>query len=322
MIDSNLRNEEYRQFAGGRRDLPLFCQPWWLDHLAPGWEVLICRRGDRLQGVWPLFLPSRGGIKQSINPPFTPYLGPWAMAAEGSNPKQGPGFENRVWAELLAALPRNLPLHLGCWPGIFPLAVLNQAGIQVGMRQTYRLNLREEEAQIWSGMSENLRRKLRKTASFEIRSTPPEGWGTLWSFLQSRLQRKGLTRGKDPEGMPQLLKTGRERDQIHLLGAYDGQDCLAMIWVAWDNEQAYYLAGGRNPQVPDRDALAHLLWKAVVEARLRGLSSFDFEGSMDPGVERFFQGFGAARSPYLVLHRSGPRWWEFLRSVRQAWPGN
>jgi hypothetical protein len=96
--------------------------------------------------------------------------------------------------------------------------------------------------------------------------------------------------------------------------AREGQEVLAAVLVAWDPVSTYYLAGGRTARPGAASAHAILLDHAVGDAMARG-TSFDFEGSMHPGIANFFQSFGARPEPFTRLTRftGAGRLWAFLR---------
>jgi lipid II:glycine glycyltransferase (peptidoglycan interpeptide bridge formation enzyme) len=60
--------------------------------------------------------------------------------------------------------------------------------------------------------------------------------------------------------------------------------------------------------------MAWLLWQAMLFARDRGCGIFDFEGSMVPGVARFYRNFGARPVSYPGLIRY--RWPRLFRLGR------
>lgn len=305
----------YRQWAGGQPGLPLFHQPWWLDRMGPGWKVALYRREKQIQGVWPYYVRRRSGMEQCVNPPFTPYLGPWIPWPPDSSPGQRSAWESRAVAALWARIPRNRYSLMGFCPGVYPLSLIQSRPWRGIWRQTYVLDLSQQEEKIREGMSVNLRRKLKKNWIGEILE-PRDAWDTFWDFRSRALREKGVNPGEAPEHIQELWDEGRRRNQMQWLGAHDGNQWMALVWIAWDLHRAYYLGGARNPRVPEGNALSHLLWRAIQMARSRGQQIFDFEGSMDPGVERFFQSFGAQKQPYMVLHRPGPLWWETGRWIR------
>jgi len=80
--------------------------------------------------------------------------------------------------------------------------------------------------------------------------------------------------------------------------------------------RAYYLAGSKNPAAKDNRAMTALIWKAISESKKMGKGSFDFEGSMDAGVEKFFRNFGANRELYLVVSKNQSLLWK-LKTLLQ-----
>jgi lipid II:glycine glycyltransferase (peptidoglycan interpeptide bridge formation enzyme) len=63
--------------------------------------------------------------------------------------------------------------------------------------------------------------------------------------------------------------------------------------------------------------MSALLWHAILEAKRKGNQWFDFEGSMDPGVERFFRNFGARRELYMVLRKNRSLLWKLVEKLRR-----
>ena len=76
----------------------------------------------------------------------------------------------------------------------------------------------------------------------------------------------------------------------------------AVAFIVWQNSSAYYIAGGGDPVFRSSGAHSLVLWEAIRQVS-RYTGKFDFEGSMLPGVERFFRGFGAVQTPYFMITR-------------------
>jgi hypothetical protein len=98
----------------------------------------------------------------------------------------------------------------------------------------------------------------------------------------------------------------RQRQRGVLLSAHEpGSDTpSAMLYLIWDNDVAYaWIMASRDGRPPDSYSMPWLLWQAILYAKNSGLTTFDFEGSMIPGVARFFRQFGAKAVPYPCLVR-------------------
>jgi hypothetical protein len=74
----------------------------------------------------------------------------------------------------------------------------------------------------------------------------------------------------------------------------------AAVYILWDEEYAYYLMGGEDPELRNSEASSLLMWEAIQFAS--GFTKkFDFEGSMIEPIERFFRGFGPRQVPYFHI---------------------
>lgn len=80
----------------------------------------------------------------------------------------------------------------------------------------------------------------------------------------------------------------------------------AAIYLVWDENSAYYLMGGGDPELRSSGASSLLLWEAIQFAATVS-NKFDFEGSMGESIERFFRGFGARQVPYFYVRRMNRR---------------
>ena len=111
-----------------------------------------------------------------------------------------------------------------------------------------------------------------------------------------------------PDILQRLIETAYSRNQGNTWGAFDEDGRLhAAVFVAWQENCAYYIAGGSDSI--GRKSGAHLL---VLSEAIREVSnlaaSFDFEGSMIPGVERVFRSFGAIQKPYFTISKGNRPW--------------
>ncbi|MGH7855872.1 MAG: GNAT family N-acetyltransferase, partial [Candidatus Binatia bacterium] len=169
-------------------------------------------------------------------------------------------------------------------------------GFQNTLSITYVIDAREREG--WKArLSKNHRYYLRKAE--EQRASEP--WEVLrgasadeaWTLLQATGGRKGfrleVSRERFESSIGRLLERGAA--EIWSLVDASGRTVSAAL-LARDDRFAYYLASGMRPGLR-RDFLGnYVLLQAMIDDTLQRGLSFDFEGSVLPGVEPFFRGFG------------------------------
>ena len=82
----------------------------------------------------------------------------------------------------------------------------------------------------------------------------------------------------------------------------------AGVYLVYHGDTAYYLAGGADAGERSSGAQTLALWRAI-EAMSPRVRRFDFEGSMLPGIEHVFRGFGATQVAYSAIRKSNVEPW-------------
>ena len=299
--------------------MPLFAQCWWLDAVceeAEDWDVVLTMKGDQVTGVWPYMRAERYTISLMQNPRLTPYLGPHVFYPVDIKEGNRDSYEYEVCEQLLDALPEADVWRLSLPPGFKQIGLFRRFGLRAEVRQTFLLSLAGNEESIFSGFKEPLRRNLR-AAEKEIRIVEdPTQLHALFNFQKATLEEKRVRQAYTEEDMQRLMNACIENESGTLYLAYENGQLQAAIWNVWDARCSYYLMGGKNPDSDNYRAMSALLWHCIRKAKERGNRYFDFEGSMDAGVERFFRSFCGRRELYLVLRRDGHWLWKLLGKLR------
>jgi hypothetical protein len=281
----------------------LFEQTWWLDLTAPGrWGEAVVGAGQETVGRWRYVREEVAGVQVLCMPQLTQTLGPWVHTRRTHRAKV---LGERM--EIVGALLDQLPphdlfvqnAHHSQWDVLPP----HWRGYRSSVRVTYVLDELGDQDRLWHGMLGNVRTQIRKARDhFEIRRGADPGELT-------RLHRATFARQKLAVPWPlstvEAVVTGAQRHgRGRLLHAVDASGTTrAAVFVVWDDRAMYYLLSGSDETARRHGAVALLLWEAI---RLASgvCASFDFEGSMLPGVEWMFRGFGGRQVPYCQLWRS------------------
>lgn len=307
--------ESYRQICAKHKDIPLFLQDWWLDAVCSDWDAAIVMNGAHLAGIWPYRTEQKLGISFFRNPVLTPYLGPHIFFPSDLKESKQDNFEHEVTAQLLAQIPQAKVWSVALFPAQKQTGLFRSQHFEVQPRQTFLMSLDVDEETIFSRLNEDYRRNIRKADDISITDNPallPE----LWEFQKATLERKDLGMHFSLQQMQQVFDACRRHGNTALWVARKNDIVQAILWHVWDNNRGYYLAGSKNPAIKDSRAMTALIWKAISESKKKGLAQFDFEGSMDPGVEKFFRNFGAQRELYLVLRKNTSLSWKIIQKIR------
>lgn len=317
MLTTDDRRARYRELCGDN-DIQFFSQAWWLDEVAglDGWDVALVERGGQVHAALPFVVSRRLGMPVVRMPPMTRSLGPWFRDVGGSTASRI-GREKELTGELLAQLPSLAQFQQNFVPGLTNTLPWYWQGYRVEVRYTYVLGAGLGEAVLWDGMSHATRKVVRKARErFGLQVGPGDDFELFLSLHRQVFERqdKALPIGEDflrrldaaiaSHGMRRLYVATDAEGRVH-----------AAAYVVRDTKTAYYLMSGSEQSLRHSGALGLLLWEAIRDASGDGLS-FDFEGSMIPGIEQFFRGFGAQQTPYYAVSKTSSRLLLVLDALR------
>ena len=306
--------EQYRIICSKQGEIPIFLQDWWMDAVSENWDVAIVKNGDNIAGVWPYNHEQKIGVSLLRTPKLTPYQGPHVLYPRDLKASNHDGYENETIAELLKQLPEAKVWNIAALPGIKQAGLLKQAGLDISTRQTFLIDLKQNEEVLLSNMKESLRRNI-KAADYEIvndTSLLP----LLYEYQKHTLGKKDVAQPHTLNGMQRLMDACLQHNNAALWALKEGNEITAMVWNVWDSERSYYFMGAQKPGNDNYKAMPALLWHCIKEAKKRGDKIFDLEGSMDPGVEKFFRSFGANRELYLELKKNESLLWKLKEMIR------
>jgi hypothetical protein len=297
------QQSSYRTFAG-QRELPLFCQPWWLDVTAgpDNWDAVISRQADgTIQAVWPFGKKTQFGFTRIFLPSYTAYLGPQLFYPDKLNEYERRSFEHMVLKDLISKLPQSRDVRFKWSVGYDNWMPFFWQGFEQTTRYTYISKaISSEEEQLLS-LKNSVRRQIKK-AEAELDFQESTDVTSVLRLFASSLEQRTESLDVNEGLLRKLHSKVIEHQSGTVLEARNKEEVIAALYLVWDHEQMYYLYGGQDGKSKDSGAKTYLFWKALRMASERQLT-FNFEGSMIPGVERFFRGFGAVLQPVHFIYK-------------------
>lgn len=287
-------HDEWDRFVESTPGGSLFLTSWWHRVWNAEAEVRVARDGSGKICAGMAFCPSRIlGHRAVARPPLTPYNHP--LLDETSLPRVSQQVE--ALKALVGGLARyrivDFVFRHGARLGE-PFFV--QSGFQSSLSLTYVID-RDRRTDWKDRLSKSHRYSLRKAGEQLSR----EGWrvsknasdGEAWSLFQTTGERRSFPLRISRENFARSLRSLTERGAGELWSLVDASGrmlCSSLLVRDW--EFAYYLANGTHPEQASSFLGNYLLLESMIQDTLdRGLG-FDFEGSVLPGVEPFFRGWG------------------------------
>lgn len=305
----------YRDICEKQTGMPVFAQPWWLDIVCGDWDVAIAMKGDAVKGVWPYPVEQKMGVSLIRNPKLTPYLGPTVFYPADLKESKRDGYEHETVSALLKQMPQVDVWSMAMEPGMKQAGLFKKYGMSLSVQQTFLIDLNQDAAALLTNMQETLRRNI-KLAEKECEIVAaPEMAATLFDFHRQTLGRKDKEIAHSQTLLASLIEASVKHNAGTIMTARSAGQVEGLAWYVWDTDCCYYTMGAMRPGAENYKAMSLLHWQAMNAAKVRGQKTFDLEGSMDEGVERFFRNFGGKRELYMILQKNKSLPWKLKEIV-------
>ena len=305
---AELNKARYKEVCEREGDaIPLFMQYWWMEAACSGkrWEAAVAFEEERVVGMMPFLCGRRLAMTYLLQPQLTQYSGPYYFYPEELNAQQRLEFEKEVARLLLSAVETLHPAYIRQQfsPRVTNWLPFYWAGFQQTTRYTYRLpDIRQPQLLFETFDKEKRQRKIRRcsqltTVRYDL---SPEDFAL---FHKHYWQRKS---GRDllpTQFIVHVCRTAIKRGNGVIASLHDAEGNLLMArFVAYDTQCAYSLLSAIDTE-RHRSGFNETLFWALFQYLSDKTIAFDFEGSMDEGIEYFYRSFGAVQTPYFELTR-------------------
>ena len=303
----------YIRFCSTAPDLPVFLEPWYLDAAGAAygsWEVALVERNGQPVAVWPYFVSKKLGLTRSISPPLCKYVGPYLLP------------EYRTDRKLLATLIDQFPTfgraEIVLDTRIDDWSLFHQRGWAQTTRYTFH-KTRSTSHDFPADLDKRTRAVLRRAAqAIEVQSEelPVE---SMYELSREPFARQGIPIPYTSAHFRNIYEASVKHRRATCLVARDQSGELhGFLLLLHDRQRSYGLVSAVAEKFRSQNA-NYLLQQAAIQYTFGELEldTFDFLGSMIPGVAHLFRKMGAQQIPYHLLSRTDGRllrWVNFLKS--------
>ncbi len=293
--------EEYRSLCDTYgSSIPLMAQAWWFEAVSTPvnkeWGAIIIKDEDgKTCAALPYQLTKRGPFTAMLMPQLTQVSYIWTA----------PEVDRLVWLEkMLEELKkfcserRTVMVQFSSYLAEGEVELFKKHGFEIEERVSYRIEPKEDFQEIENNFHQNIRRAIKKTDNLlhfeQDASTDTE----FFSFFRENLAQRNK-KPFYPEALwKSLYLAGLKRDQSTILWAHEGwRTPRAAVMMVWDENIAYYLVPTFTKTETRNDSLKWLTRECIHFVTVEGMT-FDFEGSVEPGIARAYRHFGGVAHTY------------------------
>jgi hypothetical protein len=260
---------------------------WYLDIVCDEWDGLVL--GD-YDAVFPLPMRKKRGVSYIYTPPFTQQLGLFSIFT----------FDAAMVDAFLKAIP-----------GRFLLAELminnksKPAKIAVKQRDNFELSLDASIDILRGRYSDNLKRNLKKAVQQNLSVAE---YGKAEDIIDLFRANRGRIvpnlSNEDYLRLSHLYYSLYQKGMAKAYGVFNHRnELIAGAVFFFEKQRIIFIFSGTTHEAKEKGAMPMLI-DNMIEKYASSETIFDFEGSMDRGLARFYKSFGASVNSYWFWQRS------------------
>lgn len=236
-------------------------------------------------------------------PPYTPHCGLF-FTSQSTNRSSVNNFSKEIITEVcsyFSALKSALTV-LAFPSNIIDLQPFIWEKYKVIPNYTYRIDLSRSLENIQSNFDSKNRNVINKAIKENViieenKLTKSE----LFSFFNNALSSTDANIYEDE--LKNIFNVFSDSGNSFSMEARKNSELLGVVFCIYDKNVCYYLLGGVNKSSGIQGVNNLLVQKSIEKAKSLGCITFDFEGSMLKGVEKFFRAFGPDLVPYYTVNK-------------------
>lgn len=274
-INDNKWNQCINQAENSR----IYALSWYLDAVTDKqWDALIL---DDYHAVMPLPYARKFGIKFYTQPIFCQQLGPFWKGNHLKN----------MMEEFVHAIPkRPYMLSLNAETGRY----IHKS--HSTFKTNYILPLEKSYQEMIKCMSNNHKRNIKKAdkKGLTYNELSISNYIDLKKSSGTQLNKQSWTR------LENLLSEAKTHHNLDLRAAFLDEKLVSAVCWLKDGNRLVYLQAASN-EMGKKSAAAFGLVDEVLKKHTESNMLIDFEGSENPGVARFYQGFNAKNEAFPLI---------------------
>lgn len=295
--------EKFVIYCKTQENIPLFFQPDWLGAVSSGkWDILISEDNEgRIIAFMPVFFKNKIGFSAIYIPLLTPFSGIWITqhfpgeknAAIQSNKRQ-------IIRDLVDKIPETDYFRINFHHSFDMWLPFYNKKFKQTTHYTYLLKDIKSKEKIWDGFKSSLKNKIKK-AEKEYTVTHTDNIDPLFDLQKANFDKQKIKMPFDISYLISIDKANTEHRKIFIVKDRN-QNIVAAQYLVWDKTTAYNLLLAIDEKHKNMGVGPLVLWHSIQYAS-DFVDVYDFEGSMLPGVQPFFESFGGTPIPYYQIYR-------------------
>jgi hypothetical protein len=268
-----------------------YAYSWYLNIAAEEqWDALVI---DDYKAVFPLPFKNRVVFKQIYQPFFVQQLGLFYT-------------DKSHWPIIcIIVLNKFLQLSEKCNCNSIRFNEMSSTFVKVKQKITHHIDLQHSYETLLAAYAVNNKRNVKKALKANLNMVSLNTANELIAFRKKYLAEElaGVQNDNDLERLKKLLEKALSLNKGFIKGVVDEHNqLLALCFILKSNNLLIYLSAVSSEKGKELNAMS-LLIDSIIQQYANTTYTFDFEGSMIPGLARYYKGFGGIEKNFPVIQK-------------------
>ncbi len=173
--------------------------------------------------------------------------------------------------------------------------------LKIKWNHTYVLDLSKTE-DVQSLYAPKRRQQIRRAIKDGLQIKQITDMQVVFDLVKKTFIRQG--KSIDEAFMKKILfEYANKKNSFAFASVLDEKYCVVYFCI-YHNKEAYYLLGGYDESIKHIGAGPLAMSACIEHAKKLGIETYDFEGSMESSIEKYFKEFGGTKKQYLCFEKS------------------
>lgn len=317
------KKNSYKNLCNTETTIPIFSRDWWMDAVCgeENWDVILVEKGEQIIAALPYYFIQKGKKIKIRQPILTQTNGIWIKYPDNQKHSIKLSYEKKIIgkiADKLEKLPityysQNFKYNFTNWLPFY------WRGFKQTTRYSYIIKDLTNLEQVFQNFDRTKKQNIRKAEKL-VEVKQDLNIEEFYRLNQMTFIRQDMD---IPYSFDFFKKLDNACDKHNCRKIFYAEDSEgrkhAAIYIIWDENSAYYLMAGTDPELKNSEATSLLLWEAI-KFSSKVTKKFDFEGSMIEPIEKFFSLFGTEQKQYFNISKKRGLLYTIAKDIYDYYP--
>ena len=292
----NINSKEYLDFIEEKASV--YNTPEWISLYQKDCIVMGVHENNTLIAVFNTFVFKKAKLQFFIPPPFMPDCA--LVTVNKVDPKQITAAITNYIEDQSLKIKYSLMRFSLSYKYLDAFESLNLKGFQKKWNHTYVLDISKTN-DVQSLYAAKRRQQIRRAIKDGLQVQQIFDMNLVFDLVKKTFERQGKSINED--FIKKIVFNYANEKNSYAFASVLNSQYSVVYFCIHHHDEAFYLLGGYDEKNKHIGAGPMAMNACIEHAKKIGITTFDFEGSMEPNIEKYFKEFGGIKKIYLCYEK-------------------